>query len=202
MTRTRTWESAFLDTASPYSDFWHFYANFLHCSEEEYSPIPRELGMELLVFFIIPWSNLAHLVCISGNTSSHWVKSNSSVSHWPTLTWVWTSWCSRGTSLHLSSQDKRQAELLSCRQNCINLQGTFHYDPNDTFHWLNPNYICSFNLPEIAHNVNHACDLTYEAKANIEVNRQIRMKIYRIKNIFLLGSNQNVKEMCKNSVLK
>lgn len=46
-------------------------------------------------------------------TSSHWVKSNQSLSYWPTLTWVWTPWHGRGSSLHLSSQDKRQAENSS-----------------------------------------------------------------------------------------
>lgn len=95
-------------------------------------------------------------------------------------------WQRQQLAFELSRQKAGQTPALSHRKNCINLQGTFHYGPNATFHWLHPNYICSFSLPEVAYKVNHAYGLTtYEEKAIIiQVNGQIRMKKDRIKNIY------------------
>lgn len=44
-------------------------------------------------------------------------------------------------AFELSRQKAGWTPALSCRPNCINLQGTFRCGPNDTFHQLHPNYM-------------------------------------------------------------
>lgn len=47
----------------------------------------------------------------------------------------------RQLAFELSRQKAGLTPALSCRQNCINLQGNFHCGSNDTFHWLHLDYM-------------------------------------------------------------
>lgn len=139
-TRMGAWESVFLDTASvtqpaqPVSSGTPVHQLSPLLNRGIFTWRTRHGAFSALHYPLITLNKFcAHLK----NTSSHWVKSNSSFSYWPTSTWVWTQWCGRGTSLHLAHTTKGRANsALSCRQNCIDYTGTFHHGPSYTFHHL------------------------------------------------------------------
>lgn len=114
MTEMEAWESVFLDTASvtqpaqPVTSGTPVHQLSPQLNRGIFTQRTQHGAFSTLHYPLITLNTAcAHLK----HTSSHWVKCNSSFSYWPTLSWVWTPWPGRGSSLHFSSQDKRQGKL-------------------------------------------------------------------------------------------